>query len=405
MLQLQQAMEASVDTAAGGGGGGAGSNRLLQQQQQQQLQQPAAILHALSRMSALQLTHLHPSDAAAGWILAQAAVLPGAVQLLMQQWMQQLVAPQDNSVAVCNSGAALIAAPGAAGAQGAQCEGPREQHQQQQELSLQQRELLDALLAAVVQQPAAVSAMLLLLQDVLEIQQSKQQQQQQQQQPQQQQQHGQLAAWLAVLTAVLQQCCAQIDAATALQLQHFRQQQQTVAGACHTESTHAILQLLLFGSSSSGLAMGGTSVAHINSSTGRATSDSNSSMARAVSCLSLLQLSSKAIMTCTATAGWFSSSSSSLLMVACSNCLTAVAAACSNGAAAAVAAAAGAGKQDLERLLLQQGVHQVGFAIASAIAPCTLSWHYSEAVMSNKALGSARGTWPKTVDGKICYWN
>jgi hypothetical protein len=298
---------------------------------------PAALLAALERMNAGQLSSLHPLDVAAGWMMSHADVLLGAVRLLLQRWMQLLL-----------TSAAVQVPPGmqgdaAAGANRAADKGvavPQQQQQMFGELSEQQQELLQAVLAALQQQPAAVVFVLHLVRDCMD--------------PQQQQHQVHTAAWLAVLSAVLASSSNKLESSIMLQAQ----QQQQYSTAAHStaddiNSSFTMLQVLLAGQFHNSMP---AQNAGYNKNSGNSGSSSNG--------IRLLQLTSKILMSSTCTASWVNTRSSCLLLFACSSCLGAVAAALSTGAAGAAATtsacAEGGNKRELEQLLLQQGCQQVG---------------------------------------------
>jgi hypothetical protein len=275
---------------------------------------PAAIVHALERVTLAQLASLKPDDVAVGWMLGQAAVVPSAVRLLLQLWMQQLLVAPGALPAAATAGE-----PGAALSQ---------QQQLREEVSEQQQELCRAVLAALQQQPAAMAAVLQLLHSGLD--------------PQQQQQGQGLqaaSAWLAVLTVALSTSSEQLARAlsSCAQQQHSLLPQEPAAGDNDTASSCSILQQLLLGGSSSSL------VAAAAGGGGRTGG--------------LLQLTRKVLMSA-CTGSWASSWCSCHLLLACCNSLTAVAAAVSSGAVATLGGG-GADKQEQEQWLLQQGVQQV----------------------------------------------
>jgi hypothetical protein len=313
VLQLGTAGEAAA--AAGGGGSMLAAAP----------SPPGAIVHAVERLSAGQLASLHPGDVAAGWVLGLAAVLPGAVRLLLQRWMQL-----------------LLAAPAPAAGHDAVVS---QQQQQQQEtmrgLSDQQVELCQAILSALQQHPAAVPAVLQLVQSCVDPPQQQQQQQQQ------------AAAWLAVLTSLLVSSSEKLTGA--IRAQAEQQQQQLVDGGLNTEGydkTCVTLQLILLanpGSPTPAAAAAAGTVAVGVSGFGVVGTHMSSS--------GLLHLTRKVLMSL-CTAGWVSRWGCCHLLFACSSCLTAVAAAISCGQAAA-AVCGNDDKLEVEQALLQQGVQQV----------------------------------------------
>lgn len=314
---------------------------------------PAAIVRALGRMSAAHLTQLQPGDVAAGWVLSQPTVLPGPARLLLQQWMQQLLAPQAAAAQAGTGGARPGTAlgstqtpPAAAASQSVdgstqghfqhqkqQQQGKQKQQQDEhlsQQLQLQQQAdgLWEALLAALLQHPAALSAVLRLLQDCLE---------------NLHQQRAHAAAWMAALTAVLLQVVGRGEALT--NTTPFNQQNQQLQGSAYA------LQLLLCGDSGNLPAEGnlpaGAAAAAASADTAGGLHGSNKHS------MGLMLLTMKALTAMAA--GWPSSWGQVHLMLATSKCLTAVAAALSSVAVSGAVRQQEGGQQ----WLLQQGEQQV----------------------------------------------
>lgn len=272
---------------------------------------PAAIVHVLGKMSAAQLSVLRPDDAAAEWLLGQAAVLPGAVRLLLLHWMQLLLLPPP----------AATSSTAAASGQAADAGSVQQQWRKEQ-----QQNLVSGLLSALQQQPAAVSTVLQLVEDCL--------------QPQQQQQQRQAAAWLAVLGSLLTSSSNSVAGAVRSQ----QWQQEMTAGAEGSGRASVTLLSLLLGSQAN------------------ADTDAAGGGLRAQAGCSLLLLTCKVL----ASAGWDSSWGCCYLLFACSSCLIAVAAAVASEAAAAVCAQA----KDAEQRLMQQGIQQVRRAMCCRAVGC-----------------------------------
>jgi hypothetical protein len=281
-----------------------------------QLPVPSCILHALEKCGRSLPGSLQPDHAAAQWIVAQAAHLPGAARLLLQRWLAVLLP------ATCSSTEAAAAAAAASGGSGSAAGATQmqqsyaeaasleqQQQQQQQRQQQQQEERCAAIVTLLLKFPGALQLAVQLARSCLE---AKQQQQQQQQQ--------QLVGWLCILTAALQSLGSSSSSAAWDYLSYVSM--QGVKGANQLSSSSMRLQQLLLGPSG------------------------------------VLELLKRCLLAAAGSA--VSSWRSSLVVWACSSCLLAAVDAAAAAAAAAAAEEAGSSEAVAARLLLQQQLLQYG---------------------------------------------